>query len=149
MHQEIALLFDYLAVGALLFGIGLVGFLSRRNMIVMFLAAEMMLQGVSLSLVAWSRFHNDFGGQMLVIFIVAIAACEAAIALALVITLFQRRGQLDIADWQTLREADQPPFQDKPLSQEPGEQTESWPRLAQAGIAPEVPPEKIDYRPKV
>ena len=66
MDHEIALLYDYLAVGAVLFGVGLIGFLSRRNMIVMFLSAEMMLQGVSLSLVAWSRFHNDFGGQMLV-----------------------------------------------------------------------------------
>ena len=61
----------------------MVGFLSRRNMIVMFLSAEIMLQGVSVSLVAWSRFHNDFGGQMLVLFIIAVAACEAAIALAL------------------------------------------------------------------
>ncbi len=149
MPAEIALLNNYLIVGAVLFGIGLIGFVSRRNMIVMFLAAEMMLQGVSLSLVAWSRFHNDFGGQMLVIFIIAIAACEAAIALALVITLFQRRGQLDIAEWQTLREADQPPFQDKPLSQAPGEEPESWPRLTPAGIAPDVPPEKIDYRTEV
>ena len=80
MHlpQEIALLYDYLAVGALLFGVGLVGFLSRRNMIVMFLCVEMMLQGVSVSLVAWGRCHNDFGGQALVIFIIAVAACEAA-----------------------------------------------------------------------
>jgi NADH-quinone oxidoreductase subunit K len=75
MQPEIAWLFDYLAVGAMLFGIGLVGFLCRRNMIVMFLSAEMMLQGVSLSLVAWSRFHDDFGGQILVIFILAVAAC--------------------------------------------------------------------------
>ena len=79
--HEIALLNNYLIVGALLFGIGMVGFLSRRNMIVMFLSAEIMLQGVSVSLVAWSRFHNDFGGQMLVLFIIAVAACEAAIAL--------------------------------------------------------------------
>ena len=84
-HERIALLDNYLIVGAMLFGIGLIGFLSRRNMIVMFLSAEMMLQGVSLSLVAWSRFHNDFGGQMLVMFIIAVAACEAAIALALVL----------------------------------------------------------------
>ena len=49
----------------MLFGIGMVGFLSRRNMILMFLAVEMMLQGVSVSLVAWGRFHNDLGGQML------------------------------------------------------------------------------------
>ena len=149
MHPELALLHNYLVVGAMLFGIGLVGFVSRRNMIIMFLSAEMMLQGVSVSLVAWSRYHNDFGGQMLVIFIIAIAACEAAIALALVVTLFQRRGQLDIADWQNLRESDQPPFKDKPLPQQPGEQPESWPRLTPAGIAPDVPPEKIDYRSEV
>ena len=78
---------NYLIVGALLFGIGLVGFFSRRNMIVMFLSAEMMLQGVSVSLVAWGRYHNDWGGQMLVIFILTVAACEAAIALAVVLTL--------------------------------------------------------------
>ena len=81
---EIHLLENYLLIGGLLFAIGLVGFLSRRNMIVMFLAAEMMLQGVSVSLVGWGRFHDDWGGQMLVIFILTVAACEAAIALALV-----------------------------------------------------------------
>ena len=85
MPNEIALLDNYLVVGALLFAIGMIGFLSRRNMIVMFLSAEIMLQGVSVSLVAWSRFHNDFGGQMLVIFIIAVAACEAALALAIIL----------------------------------------------------------------
>jgi NADH-quinone oxidoreductase subunit K len=149
MFDEIALLNNYLIVAAALFGVGLIGFLSRRNMIVMFLCAEMMLQGVSLSLAAWSRFHNDFGGQIMVIFIIAVAACEAAVALALVITLFQRRGQLDVAEWQTLREAGQAPFQDKPPSQAPEGKSESWPRLTPAGIAPDVQPEKIDYRPKV
>jgi NADH-quinone oxidoreductase subunit K len=149
MQIAIGSLHSYLAVGAMLFGIGLVGFLSRRNMIVMFLSAEMMLQGVSLSLVAWGRYHDDLGGQMLVIFIIAVAACEAALVLALVITLFERHGRLDIADWQTLREASQPSFQDKPLPEELEEQPESWPRLTPAGIVPEVPPEKIDYRPKI
>ena len=119
MPNEVALLNNYLIVGALLFGIGMVGFLSRRNMIVMFLSAEIMLQGVSVSLVAWSRFHNDFGGQMLVLFIIAVAACEAAIALALVLTLFARRGDLDIADWQLLREANQPAFREEPLPPPP------------------------------
>ena len=76
--SEIHLLQNYLLIGAILFGVGLVGFLARRNMIVMFLAAEMMLQGVSVSLVGWGRFHNDWGGQMLVIFILTVAACEAA-----------------------------------------------------------------------
>jgi NADH-quinone oxidoreductase subunit K len=148
MSPEIALLNNYLIVGAVLFGIGLVGFMSRRNMIVMFLAAEMMLQGVSLSLVAWSRFRNDFGGQMLVIFIIAIAACEAAIALGLVTTLYQRSGRLDIADWHVLREANQPAFVEEPLPEEPSTE-EPLPTLPRAGVAPQVPLEKTDYRPRV
>jgi NADH-quinone oxidoreductase subunit K len=148
MSPEIALLHNYLIVGALLFGIGLIGFMSRRNMIVMFLAAEMMLQGVSLSLVAWSQYHNNFGGQMLVIFIIAIAACEAAIVLGLVTALFQRSGRLDIADWHNLRESNQPGHIDAPLSEELSTE-EVLPTLSRAGVAPQVPPDKTDYRPKV
>ena len=72
----------YLAVSAVLFSLGLVGFMVRRNMIVMFLAAEMMLQGVSLTATAFGRYHQDWGGQMLVIFIIAVAAAEAGLALA-------------------------------------------------------------------
>ncbi len=149
MPNEIALLDNYLVVGALLFGIGMIGFLSRRNMIVMFLSAEIMLQGVSLSLVAWSRFHNDFGGQMLVIFIIAVAACEAALALAIILALFARRGTLDVVDWQLLREGNQPLFQDGPLPAAPAEQGEPLPRLAPAGVEPKIPREETDYRPRV
>ena len=150
MPNEVALLDNLLIVGALLFGIGIVGFLSRRNMIVMFLSLEIMLQGVSLSLVAWSRFHNDFGGQMLVLFIIAVAACEAALALALILTLFARRGTLDIVDWQSLREASEPPFVDEPLPPLPPEKRgEPWPHLPPAGVQPEVSREEIAYRPKV
>ena len=145
MPHEIAPLHSYLAVGAMLFGIGLVGFLSRRNMIVMFLAAEMMLQGVSLSLVAWSRFHDKFGGQVLVVFIIAVAACEAAIALAVVLVLFERTGKLDIAVCQELRESNQPEFEDEPLPPEPREQPSS-PHLAQAGIEPPSVSDKENYR---
>jgi NADH-quinone oxidoreductase subunit K len=148
MPPEAALLYNYLAVGAMLFGIGLVGFLSRRNMIVMFLAAEMMLQGVSVSLVAWGRFHNDFGGQMLVIFIIAVAAGEAAIALALVVTLFERSGKLDIAAWQQLREANQPAFQDEALP-EPPDHRPVWPHLPPAGVAPNVSQESLEHRRSV
>jgi len=143
--NEIALANNYLVVGALLFGIGLVGFLSRRNMIVMFLAAEMMLQGVSLSLVAWGRLYNDFGGQMLVLFIIAVAACEAAIALALILMLYYRNGSLDIALWQQLREDNLPPYVDHELPELPDDRRE-WPRLAPAGRDPGIPREKTDYR---
>ena len=113
--NEAALLQNSLLVGAVLFCIGLVGFLSRRNMIVMFLCAEMMLQGVSVSLVAWGRWHNDWDGQVLVIFILTVAACEAALALALVLMLFQRRDNLDIAAWDDLREANLPAYVDHEL----------------------------------
>ncbi len=71
-----------------------------------------MLQGVSVSLIAWGRFHNDWGGQILVIFSLTIAACEAAIALALVLMLYHRNGKLDIDAWHELRESNLPPYTD-------------------------------------
>src|SRR5687767_15992792 len=116
--NETAVLYNYLAVGAILFALGLIGFLTRRNMIVMFLCAEMMLQGVSISLVAFGRFHNDWGGQMLVLFIITVAACEAAIAMALILMLAQRSGKLDSAAWQDLREEGQPPFVDRAVPEQ-------------------------------
>ncbi len=144
--DEQALLENYLVVGALLFGIGLIGFFSRRNMIVMFLAAEMMLQGVSLSLVAWGRYYNDWGGQMLVIFILTVAACEAAIALAVVLVLFHKSGSLDIAVWQRLREASQPPHVDRDVAGVIRPEKVEWPALAPAGREPEHDLEAITHR---
>ena len=133
--SEITLLFNYLLVGGLLFTIGLAGFLVRRNMIVMFLCAELMLQGVSLSLIAWGRYHHDWGGQMLVIFIITVAACEAGIAMALVLLLAQQSGKLDIAFWQDLRDPGQPRFRDREV---PEEMTPDpvWPVLPEAGVEP-------------
>jgi NADH-quinone oxidoreductase subunit K len=146
--NELALLENYLIVGALLFGIGLVGFFSRRNMIVMFLSAEMMLQGVSVSLVAWGRYHNDWGGQVLVIFILTVAACEAAIALAVVLSLFHRSGSLDIAIWQRLREENQPAHVDRDASDDylPDH---LWPKLTPSGIEPEPDLEETTHRAHV
>lgn len=146
--EETSLLHSYLTVGAILFGLGLIGFLSRRNLIVMFLAVEMMLQGVSLSLVAWGRYHNDWGGQVLVILILAVAACEAAIAMALVLMLFQRSGKLDVAFWQSVREENQPEFVDQPLP-EPEETLPAWPKLTPAGIEPRHDPEEMAHRAHV
>lgn len=143
--DELALLQNYLVVGALLFGIGLVGFFSRRNMIVMFLSAEMMLQGVSVSLVAWGRYHNDWGGQMLVIFILTVAACEAAIALAIVLTLFHQSGALDISLWQNLREDNQPLIVERVPHEAPLPEPE-WPRLTPSGIEPDADVHEIPHR---
>jgi NADH-quinone oxidoreductase subunit K len=145
---ELALLQNYLVVGALLFGVGLIGFVVRRNMIVMFLCAEMMLQGVSVSFVAWSRFHNDWGGQVLVIFIITVAACEAGIALALVLMLFHKSGRLDIAFWQDMREEGQQPFVDRAVPEE-REPSRIWPTLTPAGVQPEVDREEQLHRSRV
>lgn len=131
-----AVLNNYLIVGALLFTLGLIGFLARRNLIVMFLCAELMLQGVSLTLVAFSAFHGTWGGQVFAIFSLALAAAEAGIALALFVVLFRRRNSLDVSIWQDLREADQPPVVDESADDEKPREP-NWPHLPVAGNLPE------------
>ena len=126
---------NYLIVGAILFALGLVGFLARRNLIIIFLSVEMMLQGVALNLVAFSRYHGNLGGQVLTLFILAVAACEAAVALALILMLFRQRKSLDVSLWQELREADQEPVtDDDPLP--PVAPAPVPPRLTPAGAEP-------------
>lgn len=146
--NEAALLQSYLVVGGLLFGIGLLGFIVRRNMIVMFLCAEMMLQGVSVSAIAFGRYHNDWGGQMLVIFIIAVAAAEAGIALALILMLYHKSGTLDMAFWQDMREEGQPAFVDQGVPEERDEDR-VWPTLTPAGVEPEVDQEAQQHRSNV
>jgi NADH-quinone oxidoreductase subunit K len=148
--DELGLLHGNLFVGAVLFGLGAIGFLTRRNMIVMFLAAEMMLQGVSVSLVAWSRYHNNFDGQVLTIFILTVAACEAAVGLALITVIFRRSGSLDIAYWHQVREANQPAFVDEEIPEDADIGESHWPELTPAGIVPEeVDVEEVYHRTHV
>ena len=144
-NAELSLLTNYLTLGAIVFAIGLVGFIARRNLIIMFLCAEMMLQGISITLVAFSRFHNDWGGQMLVLFIIAVAACEAAIGLALIVMLCRKAGGLDVMSWQNLREETIPPYIDQEI---PEQQTKhkQWPTLSPAGIEPETDQEALTHR---
>jgi len=92
----------FLLTSALLFVLGLIGFLSRRNLIVMFLCTEMMFQGVALALVAFSRFHQNDTGQTFVIFLLSVAAAEAAMAMGLVVALFRRKKTLDALAWTQL-----------------------------------------------
>lgn len=146
--NEVQLLYNTLILGGLLFAIGFLGFLTRRNLIVMFLCAEMMLQGVSVSLVAWGRYHHDWGGQMLVVFIITVAACEAAIAMALVMMLVQRSGKLDSLWWQDLREATQPAYVDQAVPEERIEE-QVWPKLIPAGIEPARDIDDELHRPRV
>ncbi len=93
----------YMVVGAILFGLGLVGFLSRRNLIVMFLSTEVMFQGVLVNLVAFGRYHGNLDGQAFAMFLLVIAAVEAALALALVVVLFRRQATLDAEAWRSMR----------------------------------------------
>ena len=93
----------YLAVGAIMFCIGLLGFMTRRNLIVIFLCTELMFQGVAINLVAFSAFHSNLAGQAFVIFVLVIAAAEASLALGLVVLLFREKNTLDADAWRSLR----------------------------------------------
>jgi NADH-quinone oxidoreductase subunit K len=138
---------NYLVLGALLFTLGLVGFMTRRNLIVLFLCAELMLQGVTLTFVAFGAYHASWSGQVAGIFSLALAAAEAGIALALIVVLFRRNRSLDVSLWQELREPDQPPIEDDVLPDEPLPD-ESWPNLTPAGRLPgqgsEAPPRMVE-----
>jgi NADH-quinone oxidoreductase subunit K len=134
-------LHHYLVVGAVLFALGLIGFLARRNLIIMFLCVEMMLQGVSVNLAAFARYRGNLQGQAFILFLVAVAACEAAIALALILMLYRRRHSLDVSKWQELREPGEGPTEDvEPLPPTPREPP--LPHLTPAGVEPEHRPEE-------
>ena len=85
----------FLLLSAAIFAIGLIGFVVRRNLIVMFLSTEVMFQAIILAAVAFGRFHGNLSGQAFALLLLIIAASEAAVGLALVIVLFRRKQSLD------------------------------------------------------
>jgi NADH-quinone oxidoreductase subunit K len=93
----------YILVGAILFAIGVVGFLTRRNLIMTFLATEVMFQGVILNLVGFGLRHGNFTGQAFALFLIVIAAVEAGLALGLIVLLYRRTGTLDSQEWQRMK----------------------------------------------
>jgi len=95
-------LYHYLFVSAALFALGVIGFLSRRNLIIMFLCTELMFQGAGLALIAFGRHWMNPTGQVFVIFVLTIAAAEAALALGLVVYLYRRKSTLDAQAWAEL-----------------------------------------------
>ncbi len=97
-----------LMVAAGLFVLGAIGFLTRRNLILLVLSAELMLHGVSLSLVTFGKIHQNQEGQAFTIFVLTVAACEAGLALSLVLALYRQTHSLDIRLWSELREFDTP-----------------------------------------
>jgi NADH-quinone oxidoreductase subunit K len=86
----------YLLLAALLFAIGTVGALTRRNGITIFLSIELMLNSVNLTLVAYSRLLDDRTGQLVVFFVLAVAAAEAAVGLGLFIAVYRQRRTIDL-----------------------------------------------------
>lgn len=88
-------LHHYLVLSAILFAAGVYGVLSRRNVLLILLSLELMLNAANLSFIAFSRHWGDLGGQVFVFFIMVVAACEVAVGLAVAILLFRTRGTLN------------------------------------------------------
>jgi len=93
---------EALIVSAILFVIGLVGVLTRRNAIILFMCAELMLNAVNLSFVALAKMHN-VTGQVFVVMVMTVAAAEAAVGLAILISVFRHFGTVDLSSIRTLR----------------------------------------------
>jgi NADH-quinone oxidoreductase subunit K len=94
---------DYLILGAIVFAIGVVGVLIRRNLIVVLMSIELMLNAVNLTFIAFSRFLGSMEGQVVVFFVMAVAAAEAVIGLAIIISVFRHRETLDPQEMQLLK----------------------------------------------
>ena len=93
----------YLILSAVIFAIGVVGVLVRRNLIVVLMSIELMLNAVNLTFVTFSRFLGSMQGQVIVFFVMAVAAAEAVIGLAIVISVFRHRRSLDPQEMQLLK----------------------------------------------
>jgi len=96
-------LHHYLLVSALLFCFGVLGVIARRNLLVVFMSLELMLNAANLALVAFSRFNNNLNGQVMVFFIITVAAAEVAVGLALIVALFRKRQTAHVEDLTSLR----------------------------------------------
>jgi NADH-quinone oxidoreductase subunit K len=93
----------YLIVSALLFTIGTVGVLVRRNPLVMFMSIELMLNAVNLSFMAFSHFLNSVDGWMFVFLVLSVAAAEVVVGLAIIVSIFRARRNIDVDDLSTLK----------------------------------------------
>ena len=93
-----------LAISALLFSIGVLGVLIRRNLLVVYMCLELMLTAATLALVAFSRFNRTMDGAIFVFFIITVAAAEVAVGLALIVALYRRRGSVKSDELVTLRD---------------------------------------------
>jgi len=93
----------YLILGAILFSIGVVGVLTRRNAIIIYMSIELMLNAVNLTLIAFSRYLNDLDGHIFALMIMTVAAAEAAVGLAIIISLFRSKESVNVDDFNILK----------------------------------------------
>ena len=94
----------FLYLASALFLIGLMGVLMRRNALIILMSIELMLNAGNITLVAFSRMHGNLDGQVLAFFTIAVAAAEAAVGLAIVVSIFRARGGTDVDDLSLLRD---------------------------------------------
>jgi NADH-quinone oxidoreductase subunit K len=93
----------YLTVSALLFCLGLLGVIVRRNLLVIYMSLELMLNAANLAFVAFSRFNGHLNGQVMVFFIITVAAAEVAVGLALIVALYRKRQTAHVEDLTTMK----------------------------------------------
>src|SRR5213595_2942464 len=93
----------YVVVSAILFCLGLLGVIVRRNLLVIYMGLELMLNAANLALVAFSRFNNNLDSQVFVFFIITVAAAEVAVGLALIVALYRKRQTAHVEDLMTMK----------------------------------------------
>ncbi len=93
----------YLVVSGVLFSLGVLGVIVRRNLLVIYMCLELMLNAANLALVAFSRYNDALNGQIVVFFIVTVAAAEVAVGLALIVALYRRRQTAHVEDLTSLK----------------------------------------------
>ena len=93
----------YLIVSAILFCLGLLGVVARRNLLIIYMSLELMLNAANLAFVALSRFNNNLNGQIMVFFIITVAAAEVAVGLALIVALYRKRQTAHVEDLASMK----------------------------------------------
>ena len=93
----------YLLVSGALFSIGLLGVIVRRNLLIIYMSLELMLNAANVALVAMSRFSGNIDGQVMVFFIITVAAAEVSVGLALIVALYRKRQTAEVADLATMK----------------------------------------------
>ena len=94
---------QYLTVSFLMFALGLLGVIMRRNLLVIYMSLELMLNAANLALVSFSRFNDNLNGQIVVFFIITVAAAEVSVGLALIVALYRRRQTAHVEDLTTMK----------------------------------------------